>query len=173
VDRAILDEAVHAYVCVEYLRSLRVGVLRGLAIVSLVLWYQAAARILPATVAWILGLAAALLAALAVTYAVLECRWGARARRARLPRLAFSAGVNVRDDLRAGWLSAWGLVALVPCAAALGAPLPADLLDALSPVALTLIAARIVLEIFRRPSTFRTRHSSRGQRARIGRLGVG
>ncbi len=171
MDRAALDEAVHAYVCVAYSRALRLGVLRGLAIVALFLWYQAAATILPATVAWILGLAAALLAALAATYAALECRWGGRARRVRVPRLAFSAGVNARDDLRAGLLSGWGLVALVPCAAALGAPLPAGLLAALSPLALTLVAARIVLEIVRNPSPLRPDHASR-LRARAGRFGV-
>jgi hypothetical protein len=171
MDRAALDDAVHAHVCVAYFRALRVGVLRWLAILSLFLWYQAAAPILPATVDWILGLAAALLAALAATYAALECRWGGRARRVRVPRLAFSAGVSFRDDLRAGLLSGWGLLALAPCAAALGAPLPAGMLAALSPLALTLVAARIVLEIFRNPSPLRPGHAFR-LRARSGRLGV-
>jgi len=172
MERTALEEAIHAYVCVVYFRALRVDVLRGLAVVSLLLWYQAAAAMLPETVAWILGLAAALLAALGAAYAALECRWGARARRVRVPRLGFSAAVNAREDLRSGWLSGWGVLALAPCAAALGARLPAGLLPALLPLALSLVAARIVLEIFRTPSSVRPEHASRRLRARTGRLGV-
>ena len=172
MERTALEEAIHAYVCVAYFRALRVDVLRWLAIVSLLLWYQAAAGMLPETVAWILGLAAAVLAALGASYAALECRWGARARRLRVPRLDSSAAVNVRDDLRSGLLSGWGLLALAPCAAALGARLPAGLLPALSPLALSVVAARIVLEIFRTPSSLRPEHASRRLRARTGRVGV-
>ena len=63
-----------------------------------------------------------------------------------------SFGVIRYDDLRPGLRSAWGVLALAPAAAALGADIPPDLISALSPVALGLVAARIVLEARRRPS---------------------
>jgi hypothetical protein len=166
-----LHETVHAHVCAAYFRALRLSALRGLAIVSLFLWYQAAARVLPDTVAWILGLVAALLAALGLAYGTLELRWSGRARPDPLVRYAFSAGVDVRDEIAAGLLCAWGTVSLFPCAAALGCPLPPGLLAALSPVALGLMAARIVLEVFRSSSAPRGRPSSHS-RAWAGRLGV-
>jgi hypothetical protein len=164
-------ETLHAHVCVAYFRALRLGALRGLAIAPLPLWYQAATHVLPDTIAWILGLAAALLAALALAYATLEWRWSVRARPSPFARHALSPGAGIRDDIGAGLLSAWGIVSLFPCAAALGCPLPPGLLAALSPLALSLIAARILLEVVRPSSALRHGRAC-SLRARAGRLGV-
>jgi hypothetical protein len=166
-----LHEAVHAHVCAAYFRAKRIGALRGLAIVSLVLWYQVAARFLPDTIAWMLGLTAALLAALGLAYGTLELRQGGRARHDPRLRFAFSPGVDVRDDIVSGLLSAWGIVSLFPCAVALGCPLPPALLAALSPVALGLMAAGILLEVFRSSSVPRRRPTA-PSRAWVGRFGV-
>ena len=164
-------ETLHAHVCVAYFRALRLGALRGLAIASLPLWYQAARHVLPGTIAWILGLAAALFAALGVAYGTLEWRWGGRARPSPFARHAFSPGADLRDDIGAGLLGAWGIVSLFPCAAALGCALPPGLLAELSPLALSLMAARILLEVVRPSSALR--HAGAGSlRAWAGRLGV-
>jgi len=171
MDNTNLDETLHAHVCAAYLRALRLGALRGLAIVSLPLWYQAATHVLPDTISWILGLAAALLAALGLAYVTLECRWDGRARHYPLARYAFSPGTQVRDDIGAGLLCAWGIVSLFPCAAALGGPLPPNLLAALSPPALSLIAARILLAVSRPSSGPRPGRTSPSP-AWAGRLGV-
>jgi hypothetical protein len=73
-------DALHAHVWVAYLRSLRIGAVRWLAVMLLPLWYQAATRRLPATVTWLLDLVVATLLLLAASYAVLEWRWRRRER---------------------------------------------------------------------------------------------
>jgi len=160
---------------VAYLQGLRLDVLRCLAVVSLPLSYQASNRKLPGTLFWFVGLVVATLATLAVVYAALECRWSRRARRGATSvslsnRVNLSFGVIRYDDLRPGLRSAWGVLALAPAAAALGADIPPDLISALSPVALGLVAARIVLEARRRPSF--APGAPRHQRAWAGRFGV-
>ena len=170
MDTSPVYQTVHARLCGADFRAKRIGALRGLATVSLLLWYQAAARVLPATVAWMLGLTAATIAALALAYGALECRWGGRARSSSRVSFAFSPGADVRDEIAAGLLSAWGILSLFPCLATLGVPVPSDLLVALSPLALSLIAVRILLEVFR-PSPSRHGRAS-PLRAGAGRLGV-
>lgn len=163
-------QTLHARACVAYLRSLRLGALGALAVLSPLLWFQGAVPLLPETIAWLLGLAAATLAALALAYGVLECRWDARARHPGQTRFAFSRSA-VRHDVIAGLLGAWGIVSLFPCAAALGGPLPAHLLAALSPLAVGLIAVRVLLEVLH-PSARRSHGRTSALRAWAARLGV-
>jgi hypothetical protein len=80
MDRSDLEKALHAHICVAYLRSLRIAALRWLAVSSLPLGYQVATRRLPATLSWMLDLTAATLALLAASYFVLEWRWRRRER---------------------------------------------------------------------------------------------
>ena len=171
MDRLDVDEALHAHICVAYLSALRLDALRWLAVASLPLWYQAATRKLPDGVAWILGLAVATLALLAVAYAGLECRWSRRARGARATRFNLARGPSLHDDLRASLLCAWGVLAILPAAAALGAAVPPPLIAALSPVALAVVAARIAVEALR-PRAIPPGDTAFRAGARPGRFGV-
>jgi hypothetical protein len=89
MDRAALDEALRARICVAYLRSLRIVAFRWLAVAVLPLCYQVATRSLPETVSWLLDLTVATLALLAASYAILEWRWRRRER-------AWAGGFGVR-----------------------------------------------------------------------------
>lgn len=177
MDPLDVDEVLRAHICVAYLCALRLDALRWLAVGSLPLWYQAATRKLPDGLAWVFGLGVAMLALLAAVYAGLECRWSRRARGVKATRfmestgLDLAVGVSLHDDLRAGLLCAWGVLAIAPAAAALGVAVRPELIAALSPVALSVVAARIALEALWRPA-FPRRESARRERAWASRFGV-
>jgi hypothetical protein len=80
MDSPDADEALRARICALYLRSLRIGALRWLAVAAVPVGYQVATRRLPGTLGWIVDLTAATLALLAASYFVLERRWRRRER---------------------------------------------------------------------------------------------
>jgi hypothetical protein len=89
MDRLDVDEALRAHICALYLRSLRIGVLRWLAVAALPVGYQVATRRLPGTLSWIADLIVGTLALLAASYSLLEWRWRRRER-------AWAARLGVR-----------------------------------------------------------------------------
>jgi len=86
MDSLDVDEALRARVCALYLRSLRIGALRWLAVAALPVGFQVATRRLPGTLSWIADLTVGTLALLATSYSLLEWRWRRR-ERARAGRL--------------------------------------------------------------------------------------
>lgn len=141
-DASLDGEALRARLSELHSRGLRLGAIRHLAVMAIPIWIQAHTSLLPGLLSWSACLLFAFAGAETALYAGLEEYWARRgARRTDIsPAASIHASWSRRDEVCSGLGYGLGFVSIVPWGAVLlGVPLPADILQPLTWLALALV----------------------------------